>query len=235
MLRQIAKRMGLGKPSPRKDNPKSTNAPFDRRRSANANYPSSVRAQPQPITLDAISRFECRDVAEFGILDGGTSLEIARILSSRGGTLHIFDFEHNVEMAVDRLRNAGLTNVVGYGSSNKLLDSYNWPLSKLIEQHATPIFDYAFIDGAHTWCVDALTFFLVDRLLKVGGYVDFDDYNWSLSSSSTLAPKKFPLTAELFTDEQVEDKQVKRIVDLLVKRDVRYSEIHKDKIYRKDA
>ena len=41
---------------------------------------------------------------------------------------------------------------------------------------AWPIFDYVFIDGAHTWMLDALAFLLVDRLLRVGGYVDFDDY-----------------------------------------------------------
>ena len=208
---------------------------FERRKSANANYPSTVRASPQPVTLDAISKFGCKDVAEFGILDGSTSMEIARIIAPRGGTLHIFDFSHNVDMAIKRLADEGLTNVVGYGSTSKLMDSYNWPLSKLLEVNASPIFDYAFIDGAHTWCIDALTFFLVDRLLRAGGYVDFDDYEWSLATSSTLTPKKFPLTSELYTEEQIADRQVKRIVDLLVKRDRRYVEIHKDKIYRKSS
>lgn len=210
-------------------------ARFERRKADNINYPATVRANTQPVTLQAISTFGCKDVAEFGILDGGTSLEIARVIAPRGGTLHIFDFQHNVDMAIARLAEAGLTNVVGYGSSSKLLDSYNWPLSKLLEQHTSPIFDYAFIDGAHTWSVDALTFLLVDRLLKVGGYADFDDYHWTLAGSQNLAPEKFPLTAELYTEEQIADKQVKRLVDLLVKRDPRYTEVHRNKIYRKIA
>jgi hypothetical protein len=58
-----------------------------------------------------------------------------------------------------------------------------------------------------------LTFFLVDRLLEVGGYIDFDDYNWSLAISPTLAPDKFPRTLEMYTSEQIEDRQVKRVVD----------------------
>lgn len=215
--------------------PKSSPEILRARALANANYPATVQARAEPETVATIARLDCKCVAEFGILDGNTSIEIARILKARGGTLHIFDFEHNVERAVEHMRREGLTNVQGHGSSTKLLDSYNWPLSKVLEANASPIFDYAFIDGAHTWNVDALTFLLVDKLMVVGGHVDFDDYNWTLGGSPNLSPAAFPLTAECYTDEQIGDAQVKRVVDLLVKRDPRYVEVLPNKIYRKIA
>lgn len=104
---------------------------------------------------------------------------------------------------------------------------------KLLQQHTGPIFDYVFIDGAHTWNVDGLTFFLVDLLLRPGGYVDFDDYSWSLANSPSLRPSVFPLTAELYTSEQISVAQVSLIVDLLVKPNPRYQEVVPNKIYRK--
>jgi hypothetical protein len=94
------------------------------------------------------------------------------------------------------------------------------------------LFDYCFIDGAHTVAIDALTYFLCDKLLKTGGYMDFDDYSWRLRGSS-LDPSKIPAIAEQYTDEQIDAYQVKMIIEALVKRDVRYKEVIKDKIFRK--
>ncbi|MGE4246464.1 MAG: class I SAM-dependent methyltransferase [Parvibaculaceae bacterium] len=204
------------------------------RATLNPNYPSNVRTRANQHTVAAIRQLGVKRIAEFGVLNGDTAIEIAKCLPA-DGEIHLFDFDYNVTAASERLVASGFTNVRGYGSSTKLLDNYNWELSKLIERHAEPIFDYAFIDGAHTWNVDALTFFLVDRLLEVGGYVDFDDYNWSLAVSPTLAPHKFPGTLEIYTSEQIEDRQVKRVVDLLVRRDPRYTEIVPNRIFRKLA
>jgi hypothetical protein len=126
-----------------------------------------------------------------------------------------------------------ITNVVTHGNSRKTLDSYNWSLMKLLRSGGGPRYDFVYVDGAHTWNVDALTFFLVDRLLDVGGYIDFDDYTWSLASSPSLNPTVFPFTAKLYTPEQIEERQVALVVDLLVKRSSRYVEVVPDKIYQK--
>jgi hypothetical protein len=50
--------------------------------------------------------------------------------------------------------------------------------------------DYVFLDGAHTFAIDALTFFLTDRLLKIGGHFDFDDYSWKLPAPREHALRK---------------------------------------------
>jgi len=112
------------------------------------------------------------------------------------------------------LNDRGYKNIVIHGNSHKTLDSYNWSLMKMLQKHSKPVFDYVFVDGAHTWNVDALTFFIVDKLLEIGGHIDFDDHGWSLEYSPSLNPRMFPLTNKLYTLDQIKEKHVQLIVDL---------------------
>jgi len=205
---------------------------FEKRAEENANYPSQLVTGLSPKTIETFAKFNCKRFAEFGVNLGITTLEIAKHLNGNG-EIYLFDYQYNVDYVANLLKSNGFENVHRFGSSAKLLDSYNWPLSELLAKQSGPLFDYCFIDGAHTWNVDALTFFLCDRLLEAGGFMDFDDYNWSLASSQTLAPHLFPKTAEFYTDEQIKDQQVKRVVDILVKTNPRYEEVVADKVYRK--
>jgi predicted O-methyltransferase YrrM len=183
-------------------------------------------------TIEFVRATSCTHIAEFGVFEGYTSLEFARFLDGRG-ELHVFDFEDRVAAVIGKLRQHGVLNVRGFGCTHKLLDSYNWSLARLLSEHSGPIYDYVFLDGAHTWAIDALTFFLVDKLLKPGGYIDFDDYEWSLRESPSLNPGVFPLIERLYSDEQIDACQVKMVVDLLVRRDTRYREVLRNKIFQK--
>jgi predicted O-methyltransferase YrrM len=183
-------------------------------------------------TIDFIKTTNARTVAEVGICVGMTSEPLAKYLNGQG-ELHLFDYEDRVREVVARLKAAGYQNVVGHGNSRRIIDSYNWSLMRVLQQHSEPVFDYVYLDGAHTWNVDALAFLLIDRLLKVGGYIDFDDYHWSLARSPTMNPRAFPMTKQLFTNDQIRESHVRLIVDLLVKRDPRYAEVRKNKIYQK--
>jgi glycosyltransferase involved in cell wall biosynthesis/predicted O-methyltransferase YrrM len=196
-------------------------------------YPSQLKVPcPNLGTVEFLASTSSRIIAEVGVYKGLTSRKIAEHLNGEG-ELHLFDFADLVDPVVAELQAAGYSNVVGHGNSRKVLDSYNWSLMRLLQEHAAPIFDYAFLDGAHVWAFDALAFVLIDRLLKPGGYVDFDDYGWSLAVSPSLKPSVFPATAELYTEEQVAAKQVALVVDLLVRRDDRYVEVVRDKIFQK--
>jgi O-methyltransferase len=203
--------------------------------SESANYPRHLAVhEPNQGTIDFLRTTSAKMVAEIGIYRGHTSLEIAKFLNGEG-ELHLYDYADRVSFAAATIAEAGFHNVKTFGSSYKLMDSYNWPLARMIEQNQTPIYDYIFQDGAHTFPLDALAFFLADRLLKIGGHMDFDDYNWTLGESAALKPSRFPLTGRSYTSEQIETKQVKMIIDLLVRRSGRYIEVVENKIFRKTA
>ncbi len=170
--------------------------------------------------------------AEFGIYRADTARNVCELFPN--ASLHLFDFHDAIDHARTKLKDFN-NKIHYYGNSQRYNDSYNWSLIKLLQENDNrPIFDYCFLDGAHTVAVDALNFFLCDRLLRVGGFLDFDDYGWSLRGSS-LDPSRVPEIALQSTDEQIDALQVKMIVDTLVIPDARYKEITKGKIYQKMA
>lgn len=185
-------------------------------------------------TVEFFAASGCRTYAEIGVYEGDTALAIALSLDG-AGELHLFDFEDRVEAVAARLRQEGHENVFAHANSRRLMDSYNWSLMQLLQDRKAPIFDYVFVDGAHTWAHDALAFFLIDRLLQPGGYIDFDDYAWTLRSSPSMNPAAFPEVEQLYTDDQIDTAQVALIVDLLVKLDPAYDEVVPNKIFRKRA
>lgn len=80
---------------------------------------------------------------------------------------------------------------------------YNWHLHNHWEEYTADKFDFIFLDGAHTWDVDALAFLLGDRILKVGGWFLFDDIHWSYASSPSLRTTEFVRSMDpLYRDTQ---------------------------------
>lgn len=201
-------------------------------------YPTvvSVSAEGTPGTYGFLESAYRKDqtftYAEFGIYKGDTARNICERFP--GAVLHLFDFHESISKAATKLGQYP-NKIYYYGNSQKYHDSYNWNLMRMIQKAAgAQVFDYCFLDGAHTFSVDALNYFLCDILLKPGGYLDFDDYDWRLRGSS-LDPAKIPSIAEQYTDEQIDEYQVKIIVDDLVRRSGRYEEVVRNKIFRKRA
>ncbi len=91
--------------------------------------------------------------------------------------------------------------------------SYTWRLMRFLQEGRRDYFDFIYIDGAHTWTVDGLAFYLGALLLRPGGWILFDDLDWTLETSSIRAEpwvKRLPL-------EERQSPQVRLIWDLLVK------------------
>jgi predicted O-methyltransferase YrrM len=186
---------------------------------------------PNERTVSCFAESGCSRYAEVGVYEGDTALGIAEVLGGRG-ELHLFDFEDRTRAVAQRLRAAGHANVVEHPNSRRLLDSYNWSLMQVLRTSDGPAFDYVFLDGAHTWTHDALAFLLVDRLLEPGGYVDFDDYIWTLRDSPSMNPQAFPEVRQLYSDEQIAERQVQLVVELLV-RGHGYEEVVANRVFRK--
>jgi predicted O-methyltransferase YrrM len=90
--------------------------------------------------------------------------------------------------------------------------SYTWRLMRFLEEGRAGSFDFVYIDGAHTWEVDGLAAFLASLLLRPGGWILFDDLDWTYAKSSVADQ---PWVRALPADER-ETAQVRKIWDLLV-------------------
>ena len=104
-------------------------------------------------------------------------------------------------------------------------DTYNWRLRAFLGQVPPPEFDLVFIDGAHTWEPDALAFLMTEKILRPGGWFIFDDINWCIAESPTAMAQVGNIT---LTVEQQRSKQVREIVELLVRQHPNIASWHED-------
>jgi predicted O-methyltransferase YrrM len=163
---------------------------------------------------------EFSDCLELGVAHGKSAMYIAGALHERGrGTVTAVDRTY----ALKRSPNIeDLTEKLGLDAHVRLeLEprSYTWFLQRMLEQPEPPRYDFCFIDGGHTWDLDGFAFLLVDRLLRPGGWVLFDDLDWKLSDSPSLADE--PWVRELPAHER-ETAQVRKVWELLVTASPRY-------------
>lgn len=167
----------------------------------------TLRANPAPV------------ICEVGVGIGATTIELCRRLDNRG-ELHLFDYEDRlVDLAAD-LRAHGFDNVRLYPNSRKTFDSYNWALAKLAlanrERDDPQLYDFAYFDGCHMFHHDAPAAMLLKDLMKPGGVLLLDDYEWSIAVSPTMRPSVTPTIAEHYTDDQISTPHVRLICSLFL-------------------
>ncbi len=163
--------------------------------------------------------------AEFGAFHGGTALQVLEYFPNC--KVFVFDYSYSVEIMRKNLIKH-TSRVRFFENSQKFLDSYNCTFAKLLSEESLE-FDYIFIDGSHTFAVDGLTYFLADLVLRPGGYLDFDDYDWTIHTSSLKSNR---VMKKLYTRSQQEEKQIKFLVDNFVKKS-HYVEVSENKIFEK--
>ena len=154
-------------------------------------------------------------ILELGFRHGVSTCYMAAALSELGrGSIVTIDREGareatpNIEELLDRIGERHRVKVFYEPTS------YTWRMMRFLEEDPTPRFDFCYLDGAHSWFVDALAFFLVDRLLRPGGWILFDDLNWTYARARDLKESEWVRSMPL--DEQT-TPQVKNIYELLVK------------------
>jgi predicted O-methyltransferase YrrM len=161
---------------------------------------------------------------ELGFANGLGALYIGSALEANGvGTLTSVDrrrARNRRPSAHDLIEAAGLTGRVSLVYEET---SYTWFLHDTLRAQLTaegeiePCYDFVFLDGAHTWDVDALAFALVDRLLVPGGWMLFDDLDWTLDHRWARVPVRQRSLA-----------QVGEIWELLVVTDPGYDVLRSD-------
>jgi predicted O-methyltransferase YrrM len=186
-------------------------------------------ARPCEHAIDLVTRVVADTpeaiVCEVGIGIGATSLEICRTLDHRGQAW-FFDYADRLaELATD-LTAAGFTNFRTFGNSRRTFDSYAWNLAVLLRQTrdrgTEGLFDFVYLDGAHTFHHDAPATVCLKDLLKVGGYILMDDYDWTIAISPTMRPSVNPAVEQHYTDEQIELSHVEMVCSLFLDPDPRF-------------
>lgn len=166
--------------------------------------------------------YQTKDVLELGFRHGVSTCYMAAVLDETGGgSITTIDLEGaraeqpNIEQLLDR---CGLTQ---YVKIHYEPTSYVWRMMKMLEEDPKPRFDFCYLDGAHNWFVDGFAFFLVDRLLRPGGWIIFDDLYWKYSSSPTLKNTEF---VRNMPPEERDTPQIRKVYELLVKPHPCYSD-----------
>jgi predicted O-methyltransferase YrrM len=168
-----------------------------------------------------------RDILELGFAHGVSTCYLAAALDEiGGGTITTIDREHartlkpNADALLER---AGLRHLaqVYYEPT-----SYIWRLMKFLEQDPQPRFDLVYIDGAHNWATDGFAFLLTDRMLRNGGFMVFDDIDWTHQGSISLGGgyTEYNEWIRHMPEEERTTAQVRKIYELLVKPDPCYGD-----------
>lgn len=159
---------------------------------------------------DFIRTHDLSELLELGFFQGKSTAFMAAILEELGrGHITTMDREGAkkrrppIERVLADLRLAHrVTPIYSHRS-------FTWELRRLLAQSPRPEFDLCYIDGAHTWDGAGFSFLLVDVLLKPGGWVIFDDLDWSISRSPAATKD-----AKRYSQYSEEEKQAKQVRDV---------------------
>ena len=166
-------------------------------------------------------------VAEVGVGAGATAVAVCKRLQKEDAYF-CFDYEDIVKDLLHDLNNIPeiCCTLVGKGNTYRTYDSYNWNLCKLLFQmrnsNMDGLFDLVYLDGAHTFFHDAPACCLLKELLKPNGYIVFDDLLWTGRKSKAV----YSEWKDLYTEEQLCDCQIQRVVNAFMIEDARFQQIY---------
>jgi predicted O-methyltransferase YrrM len=178
-------------------------------------------AQAKVIT-DVILENQFQSILELGFCHGVSTCYMAGAIDELGsGNITTIDLiearkaDPNIDHLLDKLSLSKYVTVFYEPTS------YIWRLMKMLEEGPLPRFDFCYVDGAHNWATDGFAFFLVDRLLKPGGLIVFDDLDWTYESSEALKETE---EVKLMPQEERSAPQIRKVYELLVKPHPSYGE-----------
>jgi len=156
-------------------------------------------------------------VLELGFYHGVSSCYFAAAMKASGGdqivTIDLTSAKERTPNIEELIERCELQDHVEYFYEPT---SYNWRLMKFIEEGERS-FDFCFIDGGHDWYNTGFCFFLVDKLIEPGGWILFDDLDWTMEHIE----KPWALRR---SQEERKTPQVRKVWELLVKQHQDYGE-----------
>lgn len=183
----------------------------------------------QAETLDRfLKKHRLTNCLELGFFHGKSSAFFASILRDMGeGHLTTIDQKHSVDRVPNIHHVLDTLDLSSWVTPIFEPRSFNWRLMRMLEEEPRPSFDFCYIDAAHTWYDTGFGFFLVDKLLKPGGWILFDDLRFVYEALVEPGKKPADFLARM-TREERETQQVLKVWDLLVKDHPGYDEFIED-------
>jgi predicted O-methyltransferase YrrM len=173
--------------------------------------------KPQATFLrDFIVKRGLRDLLEIGFYQGKSSAYIAAILEDRGGPGHLT----TIDRVSAKDRHPGIEDLLGaLDIAHRVTPlwaerSYTWELGRMVKDGKRELYDFCYFDGGHTWDPTGFGFVLVDMLLKPGGWIIFDDLDWTLEKSEGRQGGK--TGSERYSQDELSTATVRMVFDTIV-------------------
>jgi predicted O-methyltransferase YrrM len=141
---------------------------------------SGISRSEGELLQSLIKKYDPTITLEVGLAYGISALFICDALKVRPETRHIvIDPNQNQSGAGGAWNGIGFGNLkrAGFAGFVNLIEEPSYRALPQLERAGQTI-DFAFIDGWHTFDFTLVDFFYIDRMLKVGGIVVFDDATW---------------------------------------------------------
>jgi len=170
---------------------------------------------------DMIVRERMAEILELGIAHGTATCTMAAALEELGGgkvtAVDLADagFDPSAE---EQLASCGLS---AYAGIVRMKTGYTWFLHDEIRRQTRdgvcqPKYDLCIIDGPKNWTIDGCAFFLVDKLLKPGGWIIFDDYGWTYAAADAGRTATDGITHRELSEAERTTPQIREVFELLV-------------------
>jgi predicted O-methyltransferase YrrM len=161
------------------------------------------------------------EILELGIAHGTATCVMAAALDEIGaGQISAVDladaaFSPSAEEQLDR---CGLS---AYATVARMQTGYTWFLHDEIRRRTAngacqPRYDLCIIDGPKNWTIDGCAFFLADKLLRPGGWIIFDDYDWTYAGAAVTRAATDGVTHRALSEAERTTPQIREVFELLV-------------------
>ena len=164
-------------------------------------------------------------VLELGTAHGVSAVYMAAALEANGhGRVTTVDFEGSgwADPSPEELvARAGLSHRV---EIVRRYSSYTWFLKEKIKERTgdgvcEPLYDFCYLDGCKNWTIDGLAVFLVEKLLRPGGWLLMDDLGWSYGEQGSRDGREAcdGIANRSMTAAELAEPHLMAIFELLVK------------------
>src|SRR5215210_1506193 len=182
------------------------------------------------IVYDHVRATRPAEALELGTAHGVGAAYLAAGLEANGaGRLTTVDFEgaRYDPPPEELLARAGVAERV---EVVRAYSTYNWWLKEQIEARSDadgncePRFDFVYLDGSKNWTVDGLAVFLVEKLLRPGGWLLMDDLAWTYADDPGREATDGIVHRELSERERTQP-HLRAVFDLIVAQHASFTDV----------